>query len=279
MLPIDGDLLREIAPRFRGAMAARQKEIIDAVHHHLRPELARHGIETRLRIAHFVAQLGHESAGFRTTEEFASGAAYEGRQDLGNTQPGDGRRYKGRGLIQLTGRANYASYGEALGVDLVSEPDRAAEPVLSLSIACTYWTRRRINRHADRDDLIRVTRAINGGTNGLDDRRNYLSRARTALARLAGIAIAAEQPPDGRPVLRRGDESPEVALLQEILRTTGLDVAVDGDFGPATELAVRVWQRKAGLEPDGIVGPVTWGTLPEPEPDPEPEVMLAEARP
>ena len=178
MLPIDGDLLRAVAPRFSGAKADRQREIIDSVSGVLRSTLAEYEIDTALRIAHFVAQTAHESAGFRTTEEFASGAAYEGRLDLGNTEPGDGRRFKGRGLIQLTGRANYRTFGDRMGIDLISDPEAAAEPALSLRIACEYWKDRKINAPADRDDLIRVTRLINGGTNGLADRREYLVKAK-----------------------------------------------------------------------------------------------------
>jgi len=96
----------------------RQAEIIKEAGQVLQATLEAYEINTRLRIAHFLGQTCHESAGFRTTEEFASGAAYEGRKDLGNVKKGDGRLYKGRGLLQLTGLANYAEYGKALGVDL-----------------------------------------------------------------------------------------------------------------------------------------------------------------
>jgi len=181
MIPIDASTLYAIAPRFSGANHARQTAIISALAPHLSRVLAEYGITTRLRVAHWLAQICHESAGLRTTEEFASGAAYEGRKDLGNTHPGDGIRYKGRGLIQLTGRANYRAIGARLGVDLERHPERAAEPVLSLRIACEYWDSRNINRHADADDLIAVTRAVNGGLNGLEDRRRYLARAKAAL--------------------------------------------------------------------------------------------------
>ena len=122
----------------------------------------------RLRIAHFLGQTCVESAGFRTTEEFADGTAYEGRKDLGNTEPGDGPRFKGRGLIQLTGRSNYRAMGKTLKLDLENNPAQAAEPALSLVIACEYWKSRKINDAADQDDVMRVTRLINGGLNGLD---------------------------------------------------------------------------------------------------------------
>jgi len=125
--------MREIAPRFSGKMAERQAEIIKEAGQVLQATLEAYEINTRLRIAHFLGQTCHESAGFRTTEEFASGAAYEGRKDLGNVKKGDGRLYKGRGLLQLTGGANYAEYGRALGVDLENNPAMAAEPTKSTS--------------------------------------------------------------------------------------------------------------------------------------------------
>ena len=139
------------------------------------------GIDTPLRCMHFLAQIGHESAGFRYTEEIASGEAYEGRADLGNTQPGDGVRFKGRGLIQLTGRANYAAYGKAIGVDLVDTDayeTLATDPERAVDVACWFWSTHGLNALADADDIEAVTRRINGGLNGLDDRKAYLHRAR-----------------------------------------------------------------------------------------------------
>ncbi len=258
--PVDAGLLWAVAPRFRGQRADRQRAIIDAAGEVLRPVLASYRIHTILRIAHFVAQLCHESAGFRTTEEFASGAAYEGRADLGNVRAGDGRRFKGRGLIQLTGRANYARMGERLGIDLIADPEAAAEPVLSLRIACEYWAARRINRPADADDLIGVTRLVNGGTNGLADRRACLRRARDALARIAAGALPAPSGA-GRPVLHRRSFGAAVVELQSALRDNGFALTIYGAFGAATELAVRLWQRRSGLAADGIVGARTWDSL------------------
>ncbi len=132
----------------------------------------------------FLAQLGHESAGLRYFEEIASGQAYEGRRDLGNTEPGDGRRYKGRGPIQLTGRANYRRFGMLLGLDLEGDPEMAAHADVGFRVAVMYWTDRNLNGEADRGGeaaFKRVTRAINGGYNGYDDRVRWLTKIRKIL--------------------------------------------------------------------------------------------------
>jgi putative chitinase len=136
-------------------------------------------INTPLRQAHFLAQVGHESGQLRYTEEIASGAAYEGRKDLGNTQPGDGVRFKGRGLIQLTGRANYAAFAQACGQDVVADPDLVAEkPRLAVDAAVWFWGEHGLNALADKDDVLGITKCINGGTNGLADREALLARAK-----------------------------------------------------------------------------------------------------
>jgi putative chitinase len=262
MIPVDGGFILKVAPRFSGANANSQARIVGAISGIFAQTLAAYAIDSRLRIAHFMGQVTHECAGFRTTEEFASGAAYEGRQDLGNTQPGDGVRYKGRGLIQLTGRANYRRIGGILGLPLEAEPHRAADPAVSLRIACEYWKDRDINAPADADDLITVTRRVNGGLNGLEDRREYLRKAKLALAEIEGALVAAAEPPAvAGPVLRRGSFGTAVGELQRLLRAQGLMVTVDEDFGPATELAVLTFQTRAGLDADGIVGARTWAAL------------------
>jgi len=143
-------------------------------------------LSTQLRQGHFLAQCAHESDGFRTTVEYASGRAYEGRRDLGNEEPGDGVRYKGRGLIQLTGRANYRSFGAMLGLNLESDPARAATFPAAALVAAAYWRARRINDYADHDSIEGVTRKVNGGLNGLASRKAYLARAKHALADLKG---------------------------------------------------------------------------------------------
>ncbi len=144
--------------------------------------LKKYDITSSRRMAHFIAQIGHETASFRYAEELADGSAYEGRRDLGNTQPGDGKRFKGRGLIQLTGRANYAAYSQATGVDYVARPQLVAtDPVVAVDVACWYWNSRKISKLADKDDAKAVTKMINGGYNGLDDRLDYLGRAKAVL--------------------------------------------------------------------------------------------------
>ncbi len=144
---------------------------------HLNKAMAEAGINTPKRQAAFLAQLAHESAEFRYMEEIASGAAYEGRKDLGNTQPGDGVRFKGRGPIQLTGRANYRAAGKALGIDLENNPKRAADPDVGFRTAAWYWNTRNLNKYADSGDFKELTRRINGGYNGLADRQKYYARA------------------------------------------------------------------------------------------------------
>lgn len=135
-------------------------------------------LDTGLRLAHFMGQCSHESGGFRYMEEIASGAAYEARADLGNTQPGDGRRYKGRGPIQLTGRANYRRVGRKIGIDLESHPEVVGHPSIGILVGCVYWADRSLNARADADDLLGLTRAINGGTNGLEDRKVQTAKAK-----------------------------------------------------------------------------------------------------
>jgi putative chitinase len=262
VIPVDSQTMREVAPSFSGEWAERQAAIIAAAGEVLRPTLEGYQITTRLRIAHFLAQTCHESAGFRTTEEFADGEAYEGRADLGNVRAGDGPRYKGRGLLMLTGRANYREYGKALQADLEGNPALAAEPMLSLRIACEYWNRHDINAACDQDDLIRVTRLVNGGLNGLPNRRAYTAKAKTALARIEGFQLSGgPPPPQARPVLQRGSKGEEVASLQGMLRKLGFAVAIDGDFGPGTEVAVARFQSERGLDADGIAGAQTWAAL------------------
>lgn len=152
------------------------------------------GLTTPERIGHFLAQVAHESGELRYTEELASGAAYEGRKDLGNTVKGYGVRYKGRGYLQLTGYNNYKAYSEFVGYDFYSTASRAkgvAGPANALRSAMWFWVHgaaRDLNLVADLDNdrntevvLQRITKYINGGLNGLSVRRRYLMRAKEAV--------------------------------------------------------------------------------------------------
>lgn len=141
-----------------------------------RDVLYANGIRTNKELAMFLAQMAHETANFRTLREYASGKAYNGRRDLGNTRPGDGPRYKGRGYIQLTGRANYRTYGKIVGADLESNPELAARPDIALKVALAYWKRRGLGKLARRGDIRGVTKRINGGFNGLRDRTRKYQR-------------------------------------------------------------------------------------------------------
>jgi len=156
--------------------------------HEYGPEmLEKFGINTPLRFEHFMAQTAHESAGFRTTVEYASGEAYEGRKDLGNTHRGDGKRYRGRGLIQVTGRSNYKRFTKWVRETQPDAPDFEEEPELvskfpwALLSAVWYWTAHDLNKLADEDGIVRITRIVNGGLNGLDSRRYWLKRAKEIL--------------------------------------------------------------------------------------------------
>lgn len=251
------------AARVRALSINARSEIAEGIqaHSHL---LAVHGIDTPLRAAHFLAQLAHESDGFRTTREYHDGSNYEGRRDLGNIQEGDGVRYRGRGLIQLTGRDNYRRAGEALGRNLVGHPEQVEAFPTALEVSCWFWAANGLNKHADNDDVRAVSRAINGGFNGLKDRKRRLKIAKR-------IWVDGDAPPM---TLRRGDEGEDVRVLQA---TIGVE-PVDGIFGPATEEAVKAWQARHELEPDGVVGPLTWQAIdddsppaPEPQIDPGPD--------
>jgi len=147
-------------------------------------EMAQRLIDSPLRRAHFLAQIGHESGELRFRTELASGSAYEGRVDLGNDQPGDGTRFKGRGLIQLTGKANYKMFGRSIGreAEIMADPDiMARDATLCVQAAGWFWASRHLNSLADSNDLTQITRRVNGGLNGLEDRRRLLKRATAVL--------------------------------------------------------------------------------------------------
>ena len=144
-----------------------------------------------VRMAHFLAQVAHESGEMRYVKELASGKAYEGRADLGNTVPGYGVKYKGRGFLQLTGFANYRKYKMYCGYDVLKNPELLEQPRGATRSAAWFWQRGKgvdLNHVADYDDgrnsydiCRQITKHINGGTNGLESRWKYTQRALKAL--------------------------------------------------------------------------------------------------
>lgn len=259
-------VLIEIAGPVPGSKKPLQAEICAQIALTLPALAATFKIETPLRLAHFLSQTSYETDRFSTLREYASGQAYEGRADLGNTRPGDGRRYPGRSLIQVTGRSNYRNLTNWLRSGPVPDaPDFEAMPALleefpwAIWSAVWYWTVKNLNVLADRDEVLVITKKINGGKIGLSERIDALSRAKTVIARLSAEDMTAT-----RPILYRGvrDRRDEVAELQRALRkANAYHLSVDGVFGPATENAVVRFQMSNRLEADGIVGRNTWALL------------------
>lgn len=138
-------------------------------------------INTPKRQAAFLAQIAHESGELRYMRELADGKAYEGRADLGNTHPGDGPLFRGRGLLQVTGRNNYSRCGIALGLDLLTHPELLEQPDGACKSAGWFWRGHGLNELSDTDKFGTITKTVNGGYNGLDQRLAYWLRARTAL--------------------------------------------------------------------------------------------------
>ena len=161
------------------AGAKRLPNFVDAIN----TALAEFSINTPARAAAFLAQLGHESGQFRYMAELASGAAYEGRVDLGNTEPGDGKKFKGHGPIQITGRTNHKTCSLALYGDdrLLDTPELLEQPEDGCRAAGWFWKTRGLNMLADDGDFDRITKRINGGQNGREDRRALWAVAKRVL--------------------------------------------------------------------------------------------------
>ncbi|MDA1098243.1 MAG: peptidoglycan-binding protein [Proteobacteria bacterium] len=191
----------------------------------------------------------------RNAEKLAN-YVYGNRMGNGPPASGDGYRYRGRGYLQLTGRENYRKFGSRLGLDLEADPEGAMEPATAWLIAASYlatrsWHGKTALEWADDNNVEAVTRIVNGGLNGLADRRH---RTSLALAALEGDQVLA--------TLRPGDEGGLVERLQHALSARGFSPgALDGDFGAATENAVKAFQAANGLGNDGVVGANTWAAL------------------
>lgn len=141
--------------------------------------------DNKLREAAFLAQIAHESGEFRYFREIwgptKAQKGYEGRADLGNTHPGDGKRFLGRGPIQITGRANYEKYGKLLGLDLTEHPEQAETPKVAFRIAGAFWKTHGLNDLSDQQSFKLITKRINGGYNGFEARAKYYTRAKRVL--------------------------------------------------------------------------------------------------
>jgi len=166
------------------AIAGRATPLMPALAQWMSQTCPTYEIDTPHEFAHFLAQACHETDRFRTLREYASGKAYEGRADLGNTQPGDGVRFKGRGYIQITGRANYTAVSKAFAHDFTARPTDLALPRWAALASAWWWQSHGCNEIADGGDFVALTRRINGGTTGLADRLALHARARAVAAQL-----------------------------------------------------------------------------------------------
>ena len=245
---------------------------------------SKYDINSPTRIAGFVAQCGHESQNFKTLEENLNYSAdglnkifpkyfikagrdaqayhrqpekianivYADRMGNGNTSSGEGYKFRGRGVIQLTGKDNYTRFAKHVGKSLDETIEYLKSKPGALESACWFWKTNGLNEIADSGDIVVMTKKINGGTIGLEDRKKHYEHA---LAVLGGKAIHA---PTSSPhtTLKRGDNSPAVAKMQR-----ALGVGADGDFGAGTETALKRWQAANGLTADGVAGPKTLAKL------------------
>jgi putative chitinase len=262
----------------------------------------KYDITTVERVAGFMAQCAHESNNFRTLEEnlnyseeallrtfgrYFGSPPKQNAKDyarkpekianyvymdknrsasgaLGNINEGDGWKFRGRGLKQLTGRSNYAAFGRTVGMSADEAAVYVATEKGAIESACWFWDTRKLNAYADRRDIVGMTKVINGGDIGLADRTNRFNEALRILGSNATAApTRTETSPTPQPasatntsVLRRGSTGPQVAKLQE-----ALGIKADGNFGPGTEEAVKKYQKAKGLTADGIAGPATQRAL------------------
>jgi predicted chitinase len=233
-----------------------------------------YGVTNEMRGRMWLAQVGHESGSLRYFEEIADGSAYEGRKDLGNTQPGDGKKYKGRGPIQVTGRDNYTRAGSALKLPLVDQPTVAADPPHAFRVSAWWWKEHGLNEISDTGDVTAATKRINGGTNGLSDRQSRYELARKQGSKVIVSGGSGAAPPSTAPPASSGTAAPpwpgrvfkqpptmqgsDVREWQTQMRKRGWAIDADGYYGPGSEKVCRQFQADKNLGVDGQVGPQTW---------------------
>lgn len=256
-------------------------------------------INTVERVAGFIAQCAHESNNFRTLEENLNYSAdaltrvfgrYFGpapkrnaaeyarnpekianyvymdqfrsrRGQMGNIQPGDGWRFRGRGLKQLTGRNNYTNFAKTVKMTAEQAADYVATKKGAIDSACWFWDTAKCNTFADAKDIVGMSKRINGGTIGLEDRTRRWNQALQVFGGNFTPAAPTKAAPKSSTaprsvILRRGSRGTEVKRMQEALK-----ISADGVFGPGTERALKAWQRSNGLTADGIAGPATFGKM------------------
>jgi len=258
--------------------------------------MPKYGITTERRVAHFLSQCAHESNNFKSLEENLNYSAkslkavfgrYFGpapkrdadeyhrkpemianyvymdefrKYKMGNVNEGDGWLFRGRGLKQLTGRHNYTKFGESVDMTAEEAASYVATEKGAVESACWFWDTNNLNDIADGDDVKRMTKKINGGSIGLDDRKKRYANAMEVLGMsaedLGGDDDDIQDILDDVGVLRKGSKGPGVAIMQE-----ALGIGADGDFGPGTERALKKWQADNGLTADGIAGPATFAKL------------------
>lgn len=166
----------------RGIMPFAGKNKLNEYLEPLNQAMKEFGISDNVqREAAFIAQIAHESGSLNYVKELASGEAYEGRADLGNTEAGDGVKYKGRGLIQITGKTNYSRVQDSLGIECVENAALLEIPINGARSAGWFWQTHGLNELADKGDFLTITKRINGGTNGYQDRLAFWERAKKVL--------------------------------------------------------------------------------------------------
>ena len=275
--PLTKDMLKAFAPK-----AKKGSEL----HKAMVKILPKYDIDTPDRIAMFLPQCGHESGGFvfmaenlnysakaldeffgkyfvrggRDAKEYArdpekiANVVYASRMGNGDTESGDGWKFRGRGYIQLTGRDNYTRFASSIDKGLRDAVEYTETVEGALESACWFWSTNGLNRFSDDQDIKGATKRINGGYNGLEDREKHYKHALEVL----GGHFTPKKASKGSTnvVLRMGDKGDEVRKMQE-----ALGIGADGVFGPGTRRSVMAFQEANGLTADGIAGPSTLGKL------------------